>query len=253
MVTLARSLALAVFALLVSAAPGHAACDPTTDPDKTDIANARAAVAFHCNQFCFEQSRGAYVSCAAQQANAVLKNNSCAGAVKQCAAHSICGKFSSKVTCCRTNADGKTRCSIKKFAAACTPPPGGTACVGHFYSCCDACSATGCSPRPACGSADAPTCDGTCPSGEACSWFGGPCSCVPTCILSGAPTCGGACPTGQVCSQVFTGCGCVPSDTCIISQAPACGGTCPTGQTCRVSGNVCVCGSPSGAFLDESF
>ena len=29
----------ALLTVLVSAAPGHAACDPTTDPDKTDIAN----------------------------------------------------------------------------------------------------------------------------------------------------------------------------------------------------------------------
>ncbi len=37
-----------LLALLVSTVLGHAACDPSTDPDKSDIANARAAVAANC-------------------------------------------------------------------------------------------------------------------------------------------------------------------------------------------------------------
>jgi hypothetical protein len=52
--------------VVIGAAPGHAACDPTTDPDKTDIANARAAVAANCS-CAGATSHGAYVSCAAQQ------------------------------------------------------------------------------------------------------------------------------------------------------------------------------------------
>ena len=36
-------------AVLTSAVPAHAHCDPTTDPDKTDIANVRAAVAGSCD------------------------------------------------------------------------------------------------------------------------------------------------------------------------------------------------------------
>src|SRR5260370_14108371 len=95
----ARRFHLALLALLVSAAPGYAKCDPTTDPDKSDIANARAAVAANCN--CTgATSHGAYVSCAAQQANAVLVNKSCAGSVKKCASHSICGNPTGAVTCC---------------------------------------------------------------------------------------------------------------------------------------------------------
>jgi hypothetical protein len=39
-----------VLALLVAmASPGLAKCDPASDPDKSDIANARAAVAANCD------------------------------------------------------------------------------------------------------------------------------------------------------------------------------------------------------------
>src|SRR5713101_1806378 len=41
--------ALGVFlAVLMCPVPGYATCDPSTDPDKSDIANARAAVAANC-------------------------------------------------------------------------------------------------------------------------------------------------------------------------------------------------------------
>ena len=39
----------AVLALLLPAALAHAQCNPTTDPDKTDIANARAAIEANCD------------------------------------------------------------------------------------------------------------------------------------------------------------------------------------------------------------
>src|SRR5262249_43272081 len=133
MVTLARSLALAFFVVLVSSVPGHAACDPSTDPDKTDIANVRAAVAAHCD--CSALSHGAYVSCAAQQANTVLVNKSCAGFVKKCAAHSVCGRPAGAVTCCLTSTKGTT-CRVKPDAAHCTVKQGT---VGTCASCCDAC------------------------------------------------------------------------------------------------------------------
>jgi hypothetical protein len=81
----------ALLYVLTGAHSSYAKCDPTTDPDKTDIASARAAVAARCN--CTGELRhGAYVSCAAQQANAVLTNKSCTGFVKKCASHSTCGK-----------------------------------------------------------------------------------------------------------------------------------------------------------------
>src|SRR5215470_4411584 len=76
-----------LFVLLVSADPGRTMCDPTTDPDKTDIANARAAVAANCD-CAGATNHGDYVSCAAQQAMEVLSNESCAGLVRRCAARS---------------------------------------------------------------------------------------------------------------------------------------------------------------------
>jgi hypothetical protein len=90
----------ALLVLLLSAVHGCTACDPTTDPDKTDIANARAVAAAHCN-CAGAASHGAYVSCAADQATTVLTNKSCAGFVKKCASHSTCGKPGA-VTCCLT-------------------------------------------------------------------------------------------------------------------------------------------------------
>src|SRR5439155_25462286 len=90
----------ALLVILVSAVPGDARCDPSTDPDKSDIARARFAVARNCD--CSgATNHGDYVSCAAQQANAVLVNKDCAGAVERCAARSTCGK-PGFVTCCRT-------------------------------------------------------------------------------------------------------------------------------------------------------
>jgi len=137
-----RRLHVAALLTVFSVLTAHAKCDPTTDPDESDIANARAAVAANCD--CTgAQSHGAYVSCAAHQANATLVNKSCGGAVKKCAARSTCGKPNS-VTCCRTGADGVAKCKVKKDAAHCTAPRGGTACVGAFTSCCDACAASGC-------------------------------------------------------------------------------------------------------------
>src|SRR5262249_59985423 len=53
--------ALAMFlGVGLGAVAGHAACDPTTDPDRTDVANARAAIAANC--ICLDSVRhGAYV------------------------------------------------------------------------------------------------------------------------------------------------------------------------------------------------
>src|SRR6058998_2173594 len=121
----------ALLVLFASAVPGHAECDPTSDPDKSDIANARAAVAANCD-CAGATTHGAYVSCAVQQANSVLVNPSCKGAVKKCAAHSTCGKPTA-VTCCLTTTKG-TKCKIKKDAAHCTAKQG---IVGSCTSCCD--------------------------------------------------------------------------------------------------------------------
>jgi len=92
---LARRAALAalLFVALLGATARRcvAACQPTTDPDKTDIADARAAVA--ANRDCASSaSHKAYVGCAAQQADAVLQNKDCRRAVVRCAARSTCGR-----------------------------------------------------------------------------------------------------------------------------------------------------------------
>jgi hypothetical protein len=139
---LADSAGLCLCLLLAAAPVAPATCDPTTDPDKTDIANARAAVAGNCDCTA-ATSHGAYVSCATTQANNVLVNKGCAGFVKKCAAHSTCGKRAGAVTCCVTKTTG-TKCKIKRDAVHCTAPAGATACVGTYTSCCDACSAGGC-------------------------------------------------------------------------------------------------------------
>src|SRR5262245_34468212 len=105
MVTPFQTFALAgVLGVLVSAPPGHAICDSSSDPDKTDVANARAWVAANCD--CDGMpSHSAYVACAVEQADAVLVNKECIRAVKRCAARSTCGR-SGAVTCCVTKTAG---------------------------------------------------------------------------------------------------------------------------------------------------
>lgn len=79
--------------LLVVAAAGMAAaiCDPTIEPDRTDFAAARAAVAANCD--CASAARhGDYVRCATAQIDATLVNRSCRGRARRCAARSTCGR-----------------------------------------------------------------------------------------------------------------------------------------------------------------
>ncbi len=207
----------ALVVLLVSPVLGHAVCDPTTDPDKSDVANARQAVAANC-PCTGTANHGGYVSCAAQQANAVLVNKSCSGFIKKCAARSICGR-QGFVTCCRTNGTGRTMCAIKSRATACAAPNGGTACVGQFPSCCDACTASGCAtppPLPSCSGPPDSAC-GSCPGGGECFIagtqysHGGPGAvCVATsgpCVFSGC-TLDTECPAGDACVPQF---GCCPT------------------------------------------
>ena len=214
---------LAVLVILVSAVPGHAACDPTTDPDKSDIANARATVAANCD--CTgATSHGAYVSCAAQQANTVLVNKSCAGAVKKCASHSICGKPAGAVTCCITTTKG-TKCKSKKDAAHCTAKQGT---VGNCTSCCDACPAPG--------------------SGPSCSTTATTTSTTTTMVSCGAGCSAGTCPAaGRACVfDCTTSCGCYD---CSLSNCSCTAGFCSTSADCP-SGYSCVpnpCSIPIGS------
>src|SRR5262245_57019921 len=140
-----RVMLMGAFSLIALGAERSAAgCDPS-GADAADVAAARAAVAANCD--CTgAANHGAYVSCAAGQAKATLVNPSCKGAGVKCAAKSTCGK-PGFVTCCRAKAGGETKCSTKSSASKSVPPKGGTACVGSFPSCSDACT-TGCVPSP---------------------------------------------------------------------------------------------------------
>ena len=122
--------------LLLAPAAAGAKCDPTVDPDKSDIANARAAVAANCD-CALTPSHGAYVSCASQQIDATLVNRSCRGHVKRCASSSNCGK-PLYAPCCRVK-NGQSKCSLMR-ATRCDQK-GGTR--DSCTSCCDACPAPG--------------------------------------------------------------------------------------------------------------
>ena len=114
--------------------------------DASAAAAVRATITAACP--CAQAtSHRTYVKCAArvvkQAVSAGTLPKSCRGAVKKCAANSTCGR-SGAVTCCRTTAKGVQKCSVKRSAAACKAPKGGTACVGSQSSCCDACHGTPC-------------------------------------------------------------------------------------------------------------
>jgi hypothetical protein len=225
---------LALSTVLLVPALGYARCDPTTDPDKSDMANARAAVAANCN--CQTAvSHGAYVSCAAQQVNAVLVNRSCAGKVKKCAAHSTCGKPTA-VTCCVTTPAG-TKCKIKRDAAHCT----GT--VGSCTSCCDAC------PTPG----DGPSCVAATTTTTAASAT--TTTTLPGC--SGCETACGSCGHGACAPTPDASVGPCPifhegtTDVCVYLDPTACSSTgcgndgdCGIGQVCIFAGTTTSCCPP---------
>ena len=155
-------------ALLLLAAPLAFANCESDDPGGTKVAAARAQVAQDCP--CDQSdppavNHGAYVKCAVgiAQARSTLDPSdanflpkTCKGAVKKCAARSVCGK-PGFVTCCITTDTG-TKCKTKKDAMHCTDADGtvsGTASSG-CSSCCDACvnapapgSGPSCSPSGA--------------------------------------------------------------------------------------------------------
>jgi hypothetical protein len=123
--------------------------DNATDFDA--VAATRAQVAMQCP--CAEAtSNAAYRSCTAGVVSVAVASTAlppqCARQVKLCSLRSICGRPAGAVPCCRTNARGVTRCSIRRSAARCTAPRGGTACTSGFTSCCDSCTAGGCIVTP---------------------------------------------------------------------------------------------------------
>ena len=145
---MARIVAVLVTVLVVSLTPRAfgASCSLSTSELQTKRAGYDATCTAMTQGCATAKNHGQYVSCIAHQAKAdTTLPNECRGAVVKCAAKSTCGK-SGFVTCCRTKADGTTKCSTKKGASACTAPKGGHACVGlpTHPSCCDACTATGC-------------------------------------------------------------------------------------------------------------
>src|SRR5436309_4066581 len=120
----------------------------TVPGDEEAVAATRASADEACD--CSSATNhGDYVSCVAAVTDQAVTDGSlreeCAGFVVGCAAQSTCGKAGA-VTCCRTDAAGNTTCSIKRRASSCKAPRGGSACVGEFPSCCDACEQGGCVP-----------------------------------------------------------------------------------------------------------
>lgn len=250
---LASSAGLSLCVVLAAASVARAKCDPTTDPDKTDIANARAAGAANCD-CAGATSHGDYVSCAAQQANLTLVNKNCAGAVKRCAVHSTCGKPGA-VTCCVTRTNG-TRCKVKRDAMHCTGPQGASACVDSYTSCCDACASGGC---PTTTTVTTSTTSTTCPAahcgdgiyqpgcGEECDGTAGVCNTTGHC---GAPTDRASCrccvPRGGtgIWYLGYTPPCCDGSGCQIVSpRACACNFCWPSGSPC-IATAYCCSGDP---------
>ncbi len=116
------------------------------EPDDADqVAAVRALADEQCD--CDSATNhGKYVNCVAMVAEEAVAEGElreeCQDTVVSCAEQSTSG-FEGAVACCRTDATGNTTCSIKRTAAACKAPSGGSAFVGSTPSCCDACGAPG--------------------------------------------------------------------------------------------------------------
>jgi hypothetical protein len=251
--------ALLVWLTVAVVPSARAACE-----DPAAVNAARAAVERDCPCGAFAR-HGAYVACARGVIDARVAAGTlpaaCAGMVRRCASRSTCGRGGA-VTCCRTNAAGKTRCSIRRDASRCTAAGGGAACVGPFPSCCDACAAGGCVGT--CGGGPF-QCGGACPPGGVCEPIGDfppYCGCNPDgsqpCGSGQFPSCNGTCPAGFDCgilAPVPGGeCACVPigQQACGESAFPTCGGVCPDpGQQCAgfdAGGyRFCACADPARA------
>jgi len=149
-----RRLTIVVVLLLLSLGTAHAACT-----DAAALAATRAAADAQCPCGTFS-SHKAYLHCVAQVAKTAAQSGSlpkaCRAAVLGCAKKSTCGK-AGFVTCCRTTANGSTKCVVKPSAAKCTAPKGGSACVGTMPSCCDSCAAGSCAEATTTTTAPGPT------------------------------------------------------------------------------------------------
>ena len=56
-----------------------------------------------------------------------------------------------------------------------------------------------------------------------------------------APSCNGTCGTDEACVTGFDGCHCSPLSCGDVETAPQCFGLCPTGSRCAIDGNGCQC------------
>lgn len=235
-------LSLTLASAMSFASRAQAACD-TAGADAADVAAARAAVAANCD-CAGAVSHGAYLSCAGGKASATLVNHGCVGAVKRCAARSTCGR-PGFVTCCRTNAKGVTKCSIKKDATKCKAPQGGSACAGTLSSCCDACQNGGCVVPTTTSSSSTSTSTSTSSTSSVSSSTCTSTTTFPPCHVGFGGFCGGACSTGQTCQDDgLGGCSCVgPPVPCDLSNHSVCStGVCPDGQTCGLIVDNAQCG-----------
>jgi hypothetical protein len=133
------ALAATVVAVVTGFSPARASCDPASEPDRSDIAAARTAVAETCD--CAGSQRGDYKRCAVETASAALANDDCLSEVKRCEARTTCGKLDA-VTCCMESSAG-TKCRTMRSATKCEAR-GGT--VSICASTCDALPLPGSGP-----------------------------------------------------------------------------------------------------------
>src|SRR5207247_10811825 len=118
--------------------PGGAVANRNDPPcgrqphDADQVASVRGTAADQCD--CHRAYRHSeYVSCVTEVAYAAVAYGSlrpeCSGALVYCAALSTCGRprFTTR---CRTDRQGRTRCSIKRGTPPGTAPPGRAGSVG---------------------------------------------------------------------------------------------------------------------------
>lgn len=192
--------AVATTLVLAGATASGAACT-----DDAAVTAARAAIQSTCGCPTAAGTRSAYLACARdvvkQRIAAGTLPGTCRATVTKCVSKSTCGKPGA-ATCCRTTRTGKTTCSVVANATRCRAPSGGSACVGQYASCCDACTATGCRPTPTPAPTPTPTPVPTAtppiptlaPLPALCQPLIGlpPLLTVPFTVVEGSPDCGGA-------------------------------------------------------------
>jgi plastocyanin len=137
---MSRTLVVACVLLALGGRPARAACN-----DAAAVAAVRAAAEAAC-PCAAATSHARYVRCVAAVIRGVVAGRGlpkpCRRTALACARRSTCGEPGA-VACCRTNARGKTRCTIGP-AARCHAQKGGSACTRDVASCCDACPAGAC-------------------------------------------------------------------------------------------------------------